>query len=325
MPLGTAPYISPTTLLSAPTGIDWSTIPPGDDTTPAQNEAEWWNICNRVTDRVNGYCNQVLAATLDDELIHGPDYPYLTVGPAGGGQSRGPYWGNVGNFNARAVVSRWPILQVTNVAYTPNNLWPRQWQTVPTGYYEPEKPPIGIYGSVAPSGSAYGSQAILIAPGYVNWYYGRNGYAVQISYINGWPHTEITQAATAGSTTLTVSDTTGWAITSYQGQLGATGVVKDTGQQEVVHVTAATTTAGPGVLSLSSPTAYPHPAGILATTMPASIEEACILFATAEALTRGATSTTIHDIGGHAQSAGGDIAGLITEGELLIHPYRRTI
>ena len=38
LPLGLAPYISPTTLITAPTvaGIDWSTIGvPGDDPTPA--------------------------------------------------------------------------------------------------------------------------------------------------------------------------------------------------------------------------------------------------------------------------------------------------
>ena len=197
MPLGSAPYISPSTLLSAPTGIDWGTIPPGRNTSPQAKAAEQWNICNRVTDRVNGYCNQVLAATADVELLHGPDFR-LTVGPGGGGGSRGPYWGTSG-YNARALMSRWPILEVTQVTYCANNVWPRQWQTVPTGYFEPEMPPIGIYGSAAPSGSAYGGQAVLVAPGYVDWRFGRNGFAVQFSYINGWPHAEITQNATAGS------------------------------------------------------------------------------------------------------------------------------
>jgi hypothetical protein len=276
-----------------------------------------------VTDRVNGYCNQVLAATADVELLHGPDFR-LTVGPGGGGSYKSAYWGNVG-FNARALMSRWPILEVSQVTYCASNVWPRSWQTVPTGYFEPETPPIGIYGSAIPSGSAFGSQAVLIAPGYIDWRFGRNGYAVQVSYVNGWPHSEITTSATAGSTSLVVNDTTGWALTSYQGQLGATGVIKDSGSQETAHCTAATTTAGPGTLSLSAPTAYPHEAGTILTTMPYNVEEACILFGVAEALTRGATSTTIHDIGGHAQSSSGDISALITEGELLIHPYRRTI
>ena len=57
----------------------------------------------------------------------------------------------------------------------------------------------------------------------------------------------------------------------------------------------------------------------------ASIEQACIYFCTAEALTRGATSTTIHSIGGTAAHSGGDAAELVTMAELMLHPYRRTI
>lgn len=248
----------------------------------------------------------------------------MTVGPGAGGQSPTPYWGNAGS-NARIILARWPILEVTGVQVSVNAVWPRQWATVPTGNYEAEIPPIGIYGSVAPAGGAFGGQAILVAPGWINRRYGRNGFAIQVSYINGWPHASITSAATAGSTSLVLDDTTGWAITSYQGQAGATGVIKDSGQQETVHVTAATTSVGPGMVSLSSPLVYPHQAGTIFTTMPSTIEEACILFATAEALVRGATTTTIHDISGHSQSTGGDITGLNSEAELLLHPFRRTI
>jgi hypothetical protein len=230
-----------------------------------------------------------------------------------------------GTYNARAMMSRWPILSVTQVMVASNAAWPRAWQTVPTGFYEPEIPPIGIFNSVAPSASAFGGQAVLIAPGFINWTNGRNGYAVQITYTNGWPHAQITTSATAGSTQLAVDDCTGWASVSYFGQTGATGVIKDAGQQETSHVTSATAIAGPGTLGLSSALVYPHVQGTIFTTMPAAIEQACILFTAADALTRGATTTTIHDIGGHAQNTGGDIAGLNTEAELLLHPFRRTI
>jgi len=169
-----------------------------------------------------------------------------------------------------------------------------------------------------------GGQAVIVAPGYITWCYGRNGWAIQVSYINGWPHAGIIVKANAGDTTLTVDDTTGWGITSYYSVTGATGTVKDTGQQEVIHVTATSAAAGPGTLTLANPLAYEHAVGTVVTTLPSSVEQACIFFATAEALTRGATSTTIHDIGGHAQS-GGSGAELISEGELLLKPYRRTI
>jgi hypothetical protein len=324
LPLGLAPYISPTTLQQAPTGIDWTSITPWDDATPSQTQAEIWNMCARATAKVDGYCNQTLRATIDTELQHGPDFK-VTVGPGAGGSYPTPFWGNCG-FNARIVLARWPVLQVTNIQTCPNSVWPRQWTALPADYYEPENPPIGIYGSNAPGGSAQGGQAIIVAPGYINWNYGRNGWAIQVTYLNGWPHTEISSAVLAGATEISVNDTTGWAIGNYYGTYtGATGAVKDAGQQEAVHVTSASVTSGPGMLTLSKALTYPHEAGTLVTTLPSSIEQACILFATAEALTRGATSTTIHDIGGHSQGTGGDIVGLNTEAELLCHPYRRTV
>jgi hypothetical protein len=324
LPFGLAPYISPLTLMNAPTGIDFTTIPPFEDATPAQNMAELWNMCARATAKVNGFCNQTLRATIDIEVVQGPDYR-MTTGPGSGGSWPVPYWGVSPAVNTRVILSRWPVLQVTQVQVCPNGVWPRSWTTLPDNWAEPESPPVGVYGSVAPGSSGDGSQAILIGPGYISKNLGRNGYIIQVTYLNGWPHTEISANAAAGATTITVDDTTGWAITSYQGQSGASGTIKDSGQQEPVHVTAASTTSGPGTLTLSSALVYPHEAGTLLTTLPASIEQACIFFCAAEALTRGATSTTIHDVGGHAQSSGGDVSSLIAYGEKLIASYRRTV
>ena len=197
---------------------------------------------------------------------------------------------------------------------------------IPSNYAEPMVPPLGIYGSISPGGSAEGGQAILVGGGYINWTLGRNGWAIEVTYINGWPHASLTAACAAGDTTISVNDTTGWALSNYYGTFtGATGRVVDSGQQEAVHVTASSTTAGPGTLTLSSALNYPHQAGTLVTTMPASVEQACIYFAAAEALTRGATSTTIHAVGGAAQSSDKGAEDLIAEGELLLHPYKRTI
>jgi hypothetical protein len=222
-------------------------------------------------------------------------------------------------------LSRWPVLSVTQVQTCPNNQWPRQWTTLPSGYAEPEVPSLSVLNSVAPGGSAEGGQAIIVGGGYINWAYGRNGWAIQVTYINGYPHCSLTSAVAAGVTSLPVNDTTGWAITSYYGTTGATGRITDSGQQEAVHVTAASTTSGPGNLTLSTALAYPHQAGTILTTIPASVEQACIYFCTAEALTRGATSTTIHAVGGGAQSSSGGALELIEEGELLIHAFKRTI
>jgi hypothetical protein len=283
-----------------------------------------WRMCGRATSRVDGYTNQILRATADFELARGPDYR-VTVGPGSGGAYPTP-WGNSGAQNARIILARWPILQVTSVQTCPNSQWPRQWTPVPAGYYEPEMPPVSIYGSISPGGSADGGQAIIVGGGYINWSLGRNGWLIQVGYLNGWPHCSLTAAATAGASTIAVNDCTAWAITNYYGSAtGATGRVADSGWQEAVHVTSSSVAAGPGTLTLASALTYDHAAGTLVTTMPASIEQACIYFAAAEALTRGATSTTIHSVGGASQSSGGGARDLIEEAELLCHPYRVTI
>jgi len=287
--------------------------------------AEIWNMCARATARTDGYTNQILRATVDTELLHGPDYR-VTVGPASGGAYPTPYWGNSAPQNARLILSRWPVLSVTGVKTCPNNLWPRTWTSVTAGYFEPEVPAISVYNSVAPAGSADGGQAILVGGGYIDWTYGRNGWAIQVTYVNGWPHASLTAAVDAGVTSLPVNDCTGWATENYYDTYtGATGRIEDSGQQEAFHCTASSVTSGPGTLTLSTETTYPHAAGTLVTTMPATIQQACIYFATAEALTRGATSTTIHAVGGAAQSSDGGAKSLIEEGELLLHPFRRTV
>jgi hypothetical protein len=270
-------------------------------------------MCSRATSRVDSYANQTLRATLDIELCHGPDFR-VTLGPG------------AGDGNVRVILSRWPVLSVTQVQYCANGTWPRRWATIPEGYYEPLVPPIGVFNSSSPPGDASGGQSILIGPGYISRALGRNGYAIQVEYINGWPHAALSAYVPAGSMTLPLDDTTGWAISNYYGTAtGATGTIKDSGQQEAVRVTTASAVAGPGIVTLTAPTAYPHQAGTVVSTLPRSVEQACIYFAAAEALTRGATSTTIHAVGGAPQSSGRGAQALIEEGELLIHGYRRTL
>lgn len=223
-------------------------------------------------------------------------------------------------------MDNWPVLQVNSVQICPNSVWPRSFTTLPSGYAEPEVLPGSIYGSVAPGGAADGGQAILVGGGYINWSLGRNGWLILVEYVNGWPHCSLTTAATAGDDSIEVNDCTGWAISNYSGTVtGATGVVKDSGWQEAIHCTASTVTAGPGTLTLASELAYDHAAGTIVTTLPDSIEQACIFFAASEALTRGATSTTIHSVGGAAQSSSGGAQQLAEEAELLCHPFKRTI
>jgi hypothetical protein len=209
---------------------------------------------------------------------------------------------------------------------SPNSSFPRQWTVLPTGSYDVERPVVGLYGTNAASGAGEGGQSVLLAPGHVTWGPGRWGTRIQISYINGWPHTSLTTAAAIGASTLAVDDCTGWAITSETGTAGATGTVYDSGQQEVIQVTSASVTSGPGNLTLAAPATFAHAAGTLVSALPESIMWAVMMFAASMALTRGATTTTVQTVPGAAAAGGGKGAmDLVSAGENLLKPFRRVI
>jgi hypothetical protein len=199
--------------------------------------------------------------------------------------------------------------------------------TVPTTDYEPEYPPIGVYGSSAPSAGGEGGQAIIIAPGYINWLNGRQGVIVRVQYYNGFPHCGLTTAAAVGDMVLQVDDCTAWAITTpFSDVTGATGTVYDSGQQETVQVTASSVTSGPGTLTLASPLAFPHQQGVVVSTLPQSVMWANILFASNMALTRGATSTTVQSIPGSGSDGGsGKMASMMQQAQTLLAPFKRVV
>jgi hypothetical protein len=308
------PYVTPAILQQAPTGISWNTIPSGSQTTPQQKTAEIWSICQRATSMAEGYTNQQLRCTLNTEFVQGPDY-YATYQQATG--------------NMRIIMSRWPVTGIESVQVSPN-CFPRSWTTLTAGYYAPEWPVIGTYGSTAPGGSGQGGQAIILsslAGG--GWWLGRNGYIFQVQYYSGWPHTQLTATAAAGATTVSVDDCTGWALSDEAGTTATTrgGVYDQGGQDEGVSVTAASATTGPGTLTLSAGLTYSHDPYTMVSALPQTIQWACVLFAAGIALTRGATATSIHTIPGGASGtpAMKGPESLMEEAELLLHSYRRVI
>jgi hypothetical protein len=282
--------------------------------TPSQKLAEQANICGRATSEADGYVNQVIRATTDTELLHGP----------------GDYRVNVQQYTGtvRLIMPRWPVIAINSIKVAPNAVFPRQWVTLPTGYYEPENPASGIFGAAQPVGSGDGGQAIIMAPGYVGWGLGRWGYAIQVQYVNGWPHAGLAADSPAGSSTLQVDDCTGWTIPQAEtGLIGATATVYDGGQQEVIQVTGSSVTSGPGTLTLASPTLFAHDAdtGIIISTIPRDIQWAVILLASAEALARGATSTTVQEVPGRSQTSGERMNSLRHDAHRILDTFRRVI
>lgn len=285
------PYVTPELLLQAPTGVDWSSIPPGgirSGVTPQQNTSEVANICQRATALVDRCCRQPLRATIDTLPLYGPG---VRVGVPRGR----------GNQPVTLIMTRWPVLEVLSVQYAQNCL-PYAWDTAPSGIAVPAYPPAGVYGSSAPAAAGEGGQAVKLAAGYIDWRYGPGGFAILVQYVNGWPHCGMTEAAELGDEMLSVDDCTGWVITPAfpGGASGATGTVYDAGNQEVIQVTAASATSGPGTLTLASPLAYAHAAGVMVSTMPQTVGWAAILYACDIAMERGATATTISEVPGRA-------------------------
>lgn len=246
---------------------------------------------------VDQACKQPLRATIDTLPLYGPGAPRVYV-PRGRGSEP-----------VTLIMTRWPVLEVVSVQYSRNQI-PYNWSTVPSGLAVPAYPPSGLYGSSAPPATGEGGQSIRVAAGYIDWRYGPLGYAILPEYVNGWPHCGLTSLAAQGATEIDVDDCTGWVITAaFPGAAtGATGTVYDAGDQEIVQVTAASVTSGPGTLTLASPLAYEHAAGVMVSTLPQSVVWAAILFCCAQALERGATSMTLPTVpGGHiAQAAGQD-------------------
>lgn len=295
------PYVTPLELEQAPTGIAWSSIP-GPNPAPGAAQAEMLNICRRASAMVDAYCNQPLRATLDTESVMGPGDFRCMIQASG---------------VTRMIMSRSPVTQIVSAQSCPTAQFPRSWTQIPATMLAPEKPLMGVYGSSAPASAAdSGGQAILLAPGYVSWLYGRGSTTVEVSYVNGWPHGSLTATAQAGDTTVQVDDCTGWA--------GAYGTLHDAGLQEAAQVLTASATSGPGTLTLSAPLAHAHQQGTLFTTVPSQVQWATILFACSQALTRGATATAVQ---GQRGAAGGsmDPTALAEEAELLIHPFRRVL
>jgi hypothetical protein len=300
------PYVTPANLTNAPTGISWATIPFRNATSDEQY-AEQLNVCQRATSMVDTACNTVLRATINTETLQGPDYR-LTIN-----QSTGV---------ARAMMSRWPVVQVLGGAVSATNQFPPTYNALSATSFTPEVPPVGIYGTSSPSDAGEGGSGVLIQPGIVTWALGRNGYSLQIQYVNGWPHTSLTDFVDLGATAISVDDCTGWPPVTIGGQ-GATGILKDGATQEAITCTAASALSGPGVLTLSRPLSYGHQPGVVCTTLPEQIQYAAILFCVAQALARGATATTVQATPGTGQSSGGGLSDVEKRATELCHPYRR--
>jgi hypothetical protein len=226
------------------------------------------------------------------------------------------------------ITRRWPIINILAIQTALNRVFPRIWTAVPAGQYDIEHPLINQYTDTASATAPDGGWSILVAPGYITRRYGRNGQRILVSYANGWPHTSLTQGASAGATVLHVDDVTGWA--------GASGLAYDGAVTEQVSVSSVAATAplalpngvgtaqaGPGTVTLSAPLINGHGAGVVVSALPANVIWATVLAAATQALESGIDAITIQNLPGSQTVGGHGVEALQMQYELFLDPFRR--
>lgn len=301
------PYITPAMLVAGATGIAWTQYPNMNATTQQQYAAQL-NVCTQATGAVDAYCFQPLRATVNVETFTGPGDFRCQV------RSGGVGW---------LLASRSPVGLVLGGRSAAAWSFPAQWQTIPADQFRPAQQLLGVYNTSAPSATPAGGQGIVLAPGYLGWWAGRQSTLIETTYTSAYPHASLTASATAGATAVTVDDITGWE--------GAYGTIYDGGNQETALVTAVTpatadAVSGPGTLTLNRALTYAHAKGILFTCMPPDVQRAAIYFAVSFALTRGATATSVQATSG-ATTGGGSTgsSGYVKLAQAMLSTYRLTI
>jgi len=239
--------------------------------------------------------NMTLRATQDTETELGPDF-IITL------KSNG--W-------ARFRMTTWPILYLVSGEVSPASSGVSTGILIPGSALMPEHSGLPHTGSLVPSVSP-GPTAAMIAPGYVDWNNGRNGYVVSITSISGWPVCGIDVAASAGASSIHVDDITGWWLDDSG---GSRGTIYDPPLREVVtasgvmpDITGEIT--GSGTLSLANPLQFSHTPNvggsaqadqrILLSAMPAALIQAGYYFGNHYGLLRGATAAVMQSARGTA-------------------------
>jgi hypothetical protein len=326
MAIGT-PYLQPSTLVQAPSGISWSMVP-DSDSTDAEQQAALVALCWRATSRIDTYCHQVLRATADTEYLNGPGMPRCNVDRNTG----------AGVLNMR----RWPVTEVLAIQVSPSRSFPRVWSPVPAGMWD-IRHPLLFSGDSASATAPDGGWTVDVAPGCIGFSQygrtsaggftgggGRGSQRVQVCYVNGWPHTSLTEAAAIGDTVLNVDDVTGWALASgfaYDGSatepLSAESVAA--ASPFALPNDAGTAEAGAGTITLTAPLEFAHQQGTLISALPATVIEAAVYAACAQALDSGIEAVAVQSLSGERVSSEQASQDIVAEYKKLLDPFRRVM
>jgi hypothetical protein len=187
--------------------------------------------------------------------------------------------------------------------------------------------PFSLMSTAAPQWAPEGETQNLLFPiGPGPWWPGAR-LSTSVTYVAGWVSTTLAAAASAGATSLTVTDPTGILP-------GATYRLWEPGAEESVTVSSAfvppavSAPAAPVPVPLAAPTVHDHTAGSGWSGLPSEIRLAVILYAVSQ-LMRPDTSSedsypdTSLSSGTREKDPRKDGSGLVAEAQRLLNPYTR--
>lgn len=251
-------YINPSILVNAgQLRIPYKLIPHPNSTTQEQ-QVELENICQRATAMVDSYCNQVLRATFNVEQKIGPSFEL-----------------SLSQTTYRALLANWPITEVLGGQF--QVLGSGLWVSMQDTQFINEAPP---WQDNSFNNAGDGGDAVLVTG--LPPYFSQNSILLQIAYVSGFAHTRCLETITAGETTFTVDDVTGWT--------GVRGQILDGANSEWVTVESVSGTAnsygymvGQGTVTISTPLQFTHAENTILSNLPKNIELATLYLAGAQA------------------------------------------
>lgn len=285
----TTPYLSPAELVNLPTGVQWQSIP-GAKASAAEQTAAQLLLLSGASQWCDAQCGMPLRATSDQEEFAAPG-PYATA----------DRWGVL-----TIAPRRWPVLSVTTLEVRPS-----YGRTTDYVALDADDITLETNAGAAELASGAGTRRIrVLASGIVKGT-PRGAWSLRLTYVNGWPHSELATAVSSAATTLTVLDGTGFAA-------GQTVTLSDGAQSEDATISAVS-----GMTLTVPALAYKHAAGVVVTALPAPVRLACGYYAAHIALRRGSQATAlppVHQVRTTRQATETDYLQLALD---HLAPYRR--
>ena len=281
------PYLTLSEFKNAPTALDYGNLVVGGN--QAAQDAELSNAITRASSYIDQYCNQILGATVDTEQqrIRAKSDGTLRFHP-----------------------KYFPIVALTSLSY---GFYPNQMTAVsdPSQAWMEEQEIIFPYANMAYTQSSQGPLGFGFAAT------DRAETFIKYTYINGFANTLLASSASAGDTSITVSEGTGIIA-------GEMLNVFDGASTERV-VVGSGYTFGSTTVPLASALTYAHASGVSVSNLPAAVKEATILMTTAylkirgdASMTMAVTNTATSQIAGSSK-----VTNEINHVQDLLKPFRR--